>query len=350
MKVPRTLALVSCLLLCLSPCARAQGAQGDAEAARRLASAADDNAVGVEARRESLGRLEESARLSLAAGEVVEAARALNRAGRLRLRLNDPQAALGAHRQALSLLKGAFAPEAEADSLNGLGEAYLLLPKRARAEGVLRRALALSEQAGYTQGRAQTLLTLSDLQNDSDHVMGLRTAEESLGLWQSLGDTRGLARAHAQVGVCYLAQNLLAESAQNYERALQLWQELNDAPGQADALINLGFIELRRGESQSSIPLFTKAQGLADEEAEPKAAGQVAAGLAGAFRNMGAFEKTLTHYQSALEFYRRTQDRRLILYVTWALGRTHFLLRDFPAALVRFREVLAAPDKTDLDA
>lgn len=345
MKVPRILALAMCLLFCLSSLARAQGETDAAEAARQLASAADDNAASLGTRRESLGKLEEAARLWLAAGETVEAARALTRAGRLHLRLNDSQAALAAHQQALALLNGVHAPEAEADALNGLGAAYLHIQKRESAEKPLRRALALSEQAGYAYGRAQALLTLSGLQNYSDHVLGLRTAQEALEVWQSLGDQRGLALTHEQMGDCYMAQNMLAESAQNYERALQLWRDVNDAAGQAEAIIHLGFVELRRGESQAAIAPFMQAQALIDEEAEPMLAVQITGGLAGVFREVGSFDKMLTHYLRALDLCRRTEDRHAILVLTWAVGQAYFLQRDYPHALARFRELLAAPDK-----
>src|SRR5688572_2798641 len=77
--------------------------------------------------RASLAALEEAARLSLAAGDEAEAARALNRAGRLRLALNEPRAALDAHRGALRHLRRAPDAAAQADALNGLGEAHLVL-------------------------------------------------------------------------------------------------------------------------------------------------------------------------------------------------------------------------------
>src|SRR5205085_5744339 len=81
-KVPRTLLLLLAALLCLFPCARALGATDDVETARQVAASADDGAVGLEERQESLKTLEEAARLFLGAGETLEAARALNRAGR----------------------------------------------------------------------------------------------------------------------------------------------------------------------------------------------------------------------------------------------------------------------------
>ncbi|HYY93416.1 MAG TPA: CHAT domain-containing protein [Pyrinomonadaceae bacterium] len=350
MKVFRASLLLLAAALCLAQGARVRGASDDLEAARQAASAADDSAVGLEARREALGKLEEAARLFLNAGERLEAARALNRAGRLQLLLSAPQDALDSHRRALALLEQTPSPEVEVDGLNGLAAAYQVVKDEGRADEALRKSLALSEQSGYERGRAQALLTLSDLQNYHNHAAALQTAQASLALWQAAGDRAGLARAYAQIGLCYMAQSTLDESAQNYRQALQIWQELNNSSEQAGVLINLGFIEYRKGEWQNEISLMTQAEGLLDERAEPEKTGQTASGLAEAFRESGLPEVGINHYRRALDYYRLTQDPHLVWYATWELGRTYHLMGDDRQALTYLRQALDGVAKDGLEA
>lgn len=350
MKAPRELLTLAALLLCLTPGLRGQEPPDAAEAARQLASAANDDAVGLEERQEALRKLEEAGRLLLSVGETAEAARVLNRVGRLQLILNAPQDALDTHNEALALLKGTPAPDAEVDNLNGLGAAYMRLKQKGRAEEVLRRAITLSAQIGYAAGRARALLTLSDQQNYYDHPLAVRTAQEALALWQTLDDKPGMADAHAMLGQYYMAQNLLSESTQHYERALGLWRELNNAPAQAGALIMLGFIEHRKGEWSSSISLQTQAHALLDERAEPLMMGQIAAALAEAFNENGLPEIGLTHFQRALDYYGRTQDPNLMGVATWGLGVTYYRLGDYPAAVAHLRQALATVDDDPLEA
>ncbi|MET0624251.1 MAG: CHAT domain-containing protein, partial [Pyrinomonadaceae bacterium] len=240
--------------------------------------------------------------------------------------------------------------EAEADALGGLGETYVHLRQNEQAEEALRRALAVSERAGYERGRARALVTLSVVQIYKDQRLAMATAEEALALWQSIRDPRGLALAHSQVGRCHFAQNRLTESAQHYERALQFWRELRDRPGEAGALIMLGFIEYRKGEWRANITLLTQAQALLDEKAEPLMMGQVAAGLAEAFNEAGLPEDGLKHFERALEYYRRTQNPHLVWYATWGLGGTHFLLGDYPAAFDYLRRSLKGVDADGVEA
>lgn len=348
--VPRGLLTLAALLLCLAPSVSGQEASNPSEAARQLAAEADDNAVSLEDRQESLRKLEEAARLSLGVNDTTEAARALNRAGRLQLILNSPQDSLASHSKALDLLKETPDAEAEADALNGMGAARVRLDEGDEAKKVLERSLLLSEQSGYTAGQAQALLTLSEEQNPYDHARALETARKSLALWQTLDDKRGIARALTQVGQYYMAQNLLFESAQNYQLALNIWRDLNNPAEQAGVLIMLGFIEFRRGEWAACISFLTQAEGMLDERAEPRSIGQIASTLAEAFSENGMPENSLTQYDRALEYFKKTNDPHLIAVTTWGIGRTYYRLGNYPEAVARFEQVLAGLHNDSLQA
>lgn len=321
------------ILFCLALSAPAQVTTDVREMARQLAAAANDKAPTLQERQDALQKLEEAARLFLSVDEKVEAARVLNRAGRLHLLLSSPPNAIATHTKALALLNQAPSVETEIDNLNGIAAAYMLTQDRSPVADTLNRALVLSEQSGYTRGQAEALLTFSSNQNYDNHARALETGQRALALWQSLGDKEGLARSYEQLGLYHMAQNTLAESTQNYEQSLQHWRDLNNSPGQAGVLINLGFIELRKGEWQSSISRFIQAQSLIDEKAEPEKMGQIASGMAEVYNEHGLPEDGLTHYERALNYYRQSQNSHLIWYGTWGIGWTYYLLQRYPEAL-----------------
>src|SRR6185503_18925506 len=103
----------------------------------------------------------------------------------------------------------------------------------ALAQTALDKALSLSKQINYTLGEAQTLLTLSDLQSRVNQPTALLTAQAALSLWETLDDKEGSARAHIQLGRCYLAQNILTSAAENFVKALELSRGLSNSAGQA---------------------------------------------------------------------------------------------------------------------
>ncbi len=222
LKMPRPLLAV--LVLGLIAIAQGQVTSGSIETARQLAAAANDDAATLQERQEALRKLDESAQLFITGGETLEAARILNRAGRLQLILNSPQDAITSHNKALDLLKQSPSTQVEVDSLNGLGAAYMVQKDKTLVEPTLNHAITLSEQSSYTAGKAHALLTLSRLYNIDDHRRALSTAQNALTLWNSTGDKKGIARAYEQVGIYYFAQNMLAEATQSYEQTLPLWQ------------------------------------------------------------------------------------------------------------------------------
>ena len=317
----------------------------------QTAMSTTDQSVTVEARKSALSGLEASVQLALNSGETREAARILNRIGALHLLLNNPQAALASHLQALELLRQSPDPQAEIDNLNGSAAAYLTLEKQEKlAQAALDKALSLSKQIRYAAGEAKALLTLSDLQSQANQTTALLTAQSALKLWKALNDKEGSARAHIQLGRCYLAQNILSSAGENLVSALELWRILGNKGQQAEALIMLGFIEFRKGEWQGSIDYYTKAYGLIDEMAEPARMGQIASGLGAAFLENGLPERGFAQYERALEFYRRTQHPIAASYAMLGMARSTYLQGNFTEAAKYIHQSLERIDKESVAA
>lgn len=345
LKMPRPLLAV--LVLGLIAIAQGQGTSNSIETARQIAAAVNDNAATQAERKEALRKLHESAQLFISGGETLEAARIFNRMGRLHLILSSPQEAIISHNQALDLLRQSPSKQVEADSLNGLGAAYILGQDKSLVEPTLNDAITLSDQSNYPAGKAQALLTLSRLYNSDDHAKALTTAQNALTLWKSTGNKQEIAGAFEQIGIYYFAQNMLAEATQSFEQALPLLQELNNATAQSSILIRLGFIELRKGEWQSSISRFVQAQGSIDEAAEPQMMGRIAVGMAEVYNEHNLPEDALPHFERALTYFQRTQDSHAIWYAYWGLGWTYYLLNRYPEALGYLEQSLAKADGDD---
>jgi CHAT domain-containing protein len=348
--VVRRILIASILLPCVVLTIRPQAGTDSMEVGRQSAASANENAGSLKERQDAVNKLDEAVIRFLQSGDKIEAARTLNRLGRFQLKLNNPQGALLSHNDALALLKQTPAVEVEVDNLNGLAAVYLVLKEKARLEEILQRSRTLSQQAGYKRGQAEALLTLSDIQNYENHAIALQTALTALELWRSIDDKSGLARTHAHIGRCYMAQNLLAEATQNYEMALQIWRDLKDASEQAEVLIMLGYIEYRKGDWQKVIAFMNLAKDLVDKSAEPKKMGQISAGLAEAFNESGMPEIGLPHYQKALDYYLQTQDPHLVYIGLLGLGVTNYQLAKYAEAKNYFQQVLASAKPASLDA
>jgi CHAT domain-containing protein len=328
-------------LLYLGVVAYAAQGQDTVSAAREAAAVVEDKASSDEERQAALSKLQEAVRLFTAADQFIEAAHTLNRVGRLQLQLNQAQASIYSHSQALNLLKQNPSSEIEVDNLNGLAAAYMRLQNHKSAKPALQLALTRSEQSGYTAGQAQALLTLSDLQNYGDHVLAVQTAQQALDLWRAINDQAGQARTYVQIGHYYMAQNKLFESKENAEAALAIWQQLQNKSGQAGVRIMMGFIEYRKGNWEDCIRYHSQARELLDEKAGPMRLGQIAVGLAEAFNEIGLPAIGQVHFEEALRYYRELQDPGFVAYALYGLGCSYYLQGNYSEATNYFRQSLA---------
>jgi CHAT domain-containing protein len=329
------------ILLALLACVLSPAFSRQAEGEDVLARESDEAATTTDEKQRALTILLAAADRARAAGESLEAARYMNRAGRLQLRLNLPHDALSTFNGALSTFGQSSDAPSKVDSLNGVGAAYIDLVKCDQAQSSFQQAVALSEQSAYVHGKAEALLYLSACQNFSNHGLALRTAQESLALWQSINHRWGTAKAYAAIGEYQLSQNELMAATESYEAALNSWRELNLPDEQADALINLGFIEYRKGAWQNSMSFLTRAQDLLGEKPDPYKMGQITAGIAEAFIESGMPEAGLEKLQQASEYFQQTQHKHAVMVMTWDIGKTYYFLGDYPAAVANLQASLA---------
>ncbi len=209
----------------------------------------DGSARTREEREQALSILLNAAR-QLTNSEPAKSAAFLNRAGRLQFELNSSQDALVSYQSALTILNRSPEPTIRIESLNGLAGVFAQLGRCDRAQKYINQALSLSDQQQSVSGRAEALLNLSDCQNSSDQRLALETVAESLRLFTSVGDKTGIARAYMLQGDFQIVQSDLIEATKSNEAALNIWRELDIPEEQAGALINLGFIQYRKGAWQ----------------------------------------------------------------------------------------------------
>ena len=199
------------------------------------------------------------------------------------------------------------------------------------------------------------LLKLSQKQNLRNHRLAIQTAQQALTLYQSVNNAEGAAEAYEHLGQFYFAQNALTESAHYYELALGIWRQQSILKKQAEVLVNFGFIEARKGEWLNGFIYITQAQTLIDEQNDPRQMGRIAAGMAELFNESGLPESGRAQYQRAIEYFRLANRDRTVNRMIMLMGRTDFLLKDYPAALTNLQQALASfenwpqPAEVELD-
>src|SRR5215207_9571695 len=182
-------------VLCLALPAYAPDAQDKATGESQDST---ENLTTVAAREQALAARLKSARELRQANDLLKAVQSLNQAGRLQLKLNQPDEALATFKESLTLTNQLRHPAAKVDALNGVVAAHLHSGKFPLAMRVAQQSITIAEQNNYVRGRAEALLLLS--QCEKNHSQALKTAHDALVLWQSIGDNREIIRSHLLIG------------------------------------------------------------------------------------------------------------------------------------------------------
>ncbi len=136
---------------------------------------------------------------------------------------------------------------------------------------LMRRALALSREAGDTAGTARALfgvgLVLQVLRRDWDAAM--RYFWQAFGLAEALeesGDLYGRSEIHRHVGFYYLVEDVRPrEAVRQLRHSLALRERLGDSRRIPSALVALGEAELAAGNFPRALDLLRRAVPLAHE-------------------------------------------------------------------------------------
>jgi CHAT domain-containing protein len=299
-----------------------------------------ENLTTLTARQQALEALLKSAQELRQSGELLAAAQALNKAGHLQLMLFLPDEALLTFQENSRLADQVKDPAAKVDALNGLGAVYVHVGNYKKAIPRLQQAITIAEQNNHLAGRAEGLLLLSEAQNFTVHGPALATAQEALALWEKIGENRGIIRSHLSIGTYHLAQNSLTEATQSNETAIKLSRASGFKTLEAEALINLGFIEYRKGAWHNVTRFLWDAEKLIDPEAEPFKMTQIAASTADAYIESGLPETGLPKYQEALEYIHKTKRARDELVVRWGVGRAQYFSGKHQEALDTLQKTL----------
>jgi CHAT domain-containing protein len=188
--------------------------------------------------------------------------------------------------------------------------------------------------------RAKQLLDLSEEQNKINHELAIQTAQGALALYRSINDQEGIAYTYLDLGRYYYALNKINEAAQNYELARQIWHQRGEPSKEASVLVQLAFVEGKRGEWLNGFSYATQAQKLVDDKNQTYEMARIAAGLGFFFNESGLPENGLIQYQRAKEYFRQLSDMRGYNRQVMMVGYTYFLLEDYPAAISHLQQAV----------
>lgn len=130
--------------------------------------------------------------------------------------------------------------------------------------------------------------------------------EESLALWQRIGDQRGEALSLYYLGIAYSTLREWRTSLQYYERALGLWRHVNDAYGEVLTLRGMGAAHVVAEDRKGAIAYYERA--LERAKGNQTAEIQTLNDIGWVYNTSGESRKAIDYFLLALALAREGKD------------------------------------------
>ncbi|HEX9033189.1 MAG TPA: helix-turn-helix transcriptional regulator [Streptosporangiaceae bacterium] len=250
-------ALVATLNRALKLCVQQQDSAGQARALVGLSRAQQITADF----RTATSTAKRALDLSIQAGELLGQADALKEVGRVQLLTADYAGARSSHSRALELYRSLDHPFGEASSLRYLGSTYQDPRDFPVAAGCFADAMEMCRRLNDRLGLAFTLSYLGVSQHlvGHDRAAASRSLTEALALHREFGHRFGLAEALISLGDLNADSDPVA-AREYYRQALALASEISASYQQALALEGIGTMDLTAAGGPAAQALLRRAR------------------------------------------------------------------------------------------
>jgi DNA-binding SARP family transcriptional activator/tetratricopeptide (TPR) repeat protein len=205
-----------------------------------------------------------------------------------------------------------------------------------------RTALAAATRLGDTAAQALTGRLLANAcTNLGDHEQARRHYASSLKLHQQLGNCRGEARIHQNLGVLAERQGRYAGALGHAEQALRLYQAIGDKANEAETLNEMGWYHGLLGDYEQARAFCQRSLTLSAEASHRWKEGNTWDTLGYAEHHLGNLAEAAACYQRALSLSREAGDRFSEALALSHLGDTRHAAGELAWARQAWQQALA---------
>ena len=264
---------------------------------------------------------------------IIKKGDALNNMGVITQRMGEVDTSLHYYSEALRLRVLATDTLATASSLCNLAALYRQKGEFQEAIEHYYKALEIYEANDQQKQTSDALngigLAYKDL---SLYDQSLEYLKRSLKIREELGDIRSISGSLNNIGAIYMALGYNDEAETTLRRYLELCKTMNNYRGEAGAYSNLGKIAKDQGDLDSGLVYYTKAFNLFESLGDKVNTGLVSINIGYIQLSKGQAEKATSSFNTALKYAELQQSLDHQKRIHNGLSEAYFETRDFEKA------------------
>jgi predicted ATPase/DNA-binding XRE family transcriptional regulator len=220
-----------------------------------------------------------------------------------------------------ALERGSGATAARAKVLVGAGRLAWFQGEFARANTLVEESLTLYQDLGDDAGAAFALLVLGRTAvSQGNNGRGETLVEESLALFRQQGNMWGIARALIVLGDGALFEDDVDRATANFQKSLAICQDLEDAEGIALSLLYLGRAAHMRGDDTRSKTLLEESLVMFKDSGDTRGIAEALLELGRVARAQGSDARALALCRESLVLSQKLDNKILIAFCLTTLA------------------------------
>jgi eukaryotic-like serine/threonine-protein kinase len=253
----------------------------------------------------------------------------------------NPQAALDALTQGLTLTIQFNNQEQRALILLSMGTSYRLLNKLDDALENYQQSIAINEKIGQKWGISAALNEMADVQaTEGKPDAALASYNKSLVLLREIGMKGGVADTLTNMGTIYVDLGKFDQALDVFKQALQIQRETGDQGYEAQCLNNIANVYLTIGDNDNAFTYYQQALQVREKLGVPVDIADTLEGLSEAYTATGQYEQSMTGLMRALELARTAGDAHIVAVASHQIGLVFEYQGRFGAAVKSMQDAV----------
>ncbi len=180
-----------------------------------------------------------------------------------------------------------------------------------------------------------------ELFNTSQFEAALQSVQQSLKMYQDIGDRASAGGSTMMIGRLYSALGQYPQSLDSYQRALPIFKEIGDRLGEGIILDNIGTVHMKKGQYAKGFEFRQQALAIFREIGNQAHEATTLNNIATEYRVLGQYSQALKLSQQALTITRQVGNRSLEGIILDNIGFIYFNLGQYAKALEVRQQALA---------
>jgi tetratricopeptide (TPR) repeat protein len=226
-------------------------------------------------------------------------------------------------------------------SLTSLGLAYKSQGDYESAISFHQQSLEIFQEIGDRSGIAASFNNLGNAyHSQGDYESAISFHQQSLEIFQQIGDRSGIATSFNNLGNAYYAQGDYESAISFYQQSLEIYQEIGDRSGIPDSFNNLGLAYYSQGDYEAALSFYQQSLEIKREIGDRSGIANSLGNLGSAYYSQGDYERAISFYQQSLKIFQQIGDRSGIANSFQGLGIAYRCQGDYERAIDYYQQSL----------